>query len=59
MCIALRRDVLAVRGAGYSGRAADMWACGASLFMWLYHRSPYTADNQIDVRPLRRHLVKS
>jgi len=38
-----------MRGAGYSGRAADMWACGASLFMWLYHRSPYTADNQIDL----------
>jgi len=34
-----------LRGAGYSGRAADMWACGVSLFMWLYHRPPYEASN--------------
>ena len=22
-----------------------MWACGVSLFMWLYHRPPYEASN--------------
>ena len=35
----------AMRGAGYSGRAADVWACGVSLFMWMYHALPYSADN--------------
>jgi serine/threonine protein kinase len=35
----------ALRGAGYSGRAADIWACGVSLFMWMYHRCPYEADH--------------
>ena len=34
-----------LRGAGYSGRAADVWACGVSLYMWLYHRPPYVADH--------------
>ena len=34
-----------LKGAGYSGRAADLWACGCSLFMWMYHRLPYEADN--------------
>ena len=29
-----------IKGAGYSGRAADLWACGVSLYMWLYHDSP-------------------
>jgi len=34
-----------IKGAGYSGRAAALWACGVSLYMWLYHDSPYTSDN--------------
>jgi len=34
-----------IKGAGYSGRAADLWACGVSLYMWLYHDSPFMADN--------------
>jgi len=33
-----------LRGAGYSGRAADIWACGVSLYMWMFHAMPYVAD---------------
>jgi len=36
-------------GAGYSARAADLWACGVSLFMWLYHVPPYDADSIPDL----------
>ena len=39
----------ALRGAGYSGRAADMWAVGVSIFMWLYHRLPYEADSVVNL----------
>ena len=39
----------AMRGAGYSGRAADMWAVGVSMFMWLYHRLPYEADSVVNL----------
>lgn len=39
----------AMRGAGYSGRAADMWAVGVSLFMWLYHRMPYESDSVMNL----------
>ena len=38
-----------LRGAGYSGRAADMWACGVSLWMWLYTDLPYDADSVPDM----------
>lgn len=38
-----------LRGAGYSGRAADMWAVGVSIFMWLYHRLPYEADSVVNL----------
>ena len=34
----------ATKGVGYSGRAADVWACGVTLYMWLYHAEPYTSD---------------
>ena len=34
-----------LKGAGYSGRAADIWAVGCCLYMWMYHRCPYLADN--------------
>ena len=35
----------ALNGAGYSGRAADVWACGVSLYMWMYHTMPYEAEH--------------
>ena len=34
-----------LKGAGYSGRAADIWAVGCCLYMWMYHECPYVADN--------------
>jgi len=34
-----------IKGAGYSGRAADLWACGVSIFMWLYFIPPFMSDN--------------
>ena len=39
----------AMRGAGYSGRAADMWAVGVSLFMWMYHKPPYESDSVVNL----------
>lgn len=39
----------ALRGAGYSGRAADMWALGVCIFMWLYHRLPYESDSVVNL----------
>jgi [calcium/calmodulin-dependent protein kinase] kinase len=33
----------------YSGRAADVWAAGASLFMMLFGHPPYVADNVPDL----------
>jgi len=29
------------QGAGYSAKAADVWAVGVSLYMWLYHKPPF------------------
>ena len=34
-------------GVGYAGRPADVWACGISLYMWLYHRLPHEADSVV------------
>lgn len=31
----------AKQGAGYSAKAADIWALGVSLYMWLYLKAPF------------------
>jgi len=31
----------------YSGKAADMWAVGICVYMWLYHKAPYNAPTQM------------
>ena len=38
-----------IKGAGYSGRAADLWAMGVSIFMWIYWETPYAASNPPDL----------
>lgn len=30
----------------YSGKAADMWAIGVCIYMWLYHKLPFEAPTQ-------------
>jgi len=35
------------RQGGYSGKAADLWACGVCLFMWRYHRLPFAAPTEL------------
>ena len=28
----------------FSGRAADLWALGVCLYMWMFHRLPFEAE---------------
>lgn len=42
-------------GAGYSAKAADIWAVGVSLYMWLYFHPPFEATS----RPPRPYMLGS
>mmetsp|Transcript_32573 Transcript_32573/g.74688 ORF Transcript_32573/g.74688 Transcript_32573/m.74688 type:complete len:568 (-) Transcript_32573:460-2163(-) len=37
------------QGAGYSAKAADVWAVGVSLYMWLYHKPPFEAPSMTEL----------
>ena len=36
-------------GAGFSGKAADLWALGVSLYMWLYFAPPFEAPSMTEL----------
>lgn len=45
----------AISQGGYSGRAADLWALGVSMYLWVFHAPPYIAPTA----PLLMELIRA